>query len=65
MNKYTVFIEDIFNKNINKSYNINEINVYAAHKQGLKNTNALREEISKIIRDEKIVYTFKNGFCEE
>lgn len=65
MNKYTVFIEDIFNKGINKNYTVYDINAYNAHKQSLKYANALREEISKILRDDKVVYTFKNGFCEE
>ena len=64
MNRYEIYIEDIYNKE-DKKIILDEINVYKAHKMGLKNTNALREEIVKIIKDGKVVYTFKNGFNEE
>jgi hypothetical protein len=65
MNKYEVHIEDIYNKEGSKKLFVEDINVYRAHKKGLNSTNALREEISRIIKDGKTVYTFKNGFCEE
>lgn len=65
MNNYDVHIEDIYDRNINKKISIRDINVYMAHKKGLKSTNALREEISRICTDGKVVYTFKNGFSEE
>lgn len=65
MNKYDLLIEDIYNRENNKKINVQAINVYSAHKEGLKNTNALREEISKITKNGNVVYTFKNGFSEE
>lgn len=65
MNKYEIYIDDIYNKGKTKKIAVESINVYNAHKQGLKNTNALREEISKIVLNGNVVYTFKHGFSEE
>lgn len=65
MNIYDVYIEDIYDRVKNKKISVKDINVYMAHKKGLEQTNALREEISKILLDGKLVYTFKNGFSEE
>lgn len=65
MNKYDITINDIYEKGKVKKLSINSINVYEAHKQGLNHANALREEISKIMCGDNIVYTFKNGFSEE
>lgn len=65
MNKYDVTINDIYEKGNSKKITVQAIDVYNAHKKGLKHTNALREEISKIMLDEKIVYTFRTGFSEE
>lgn len=65
MNKYEVQIEDIYNNGTVKKIYVEDINVYQAHKKGLNNVNALREEISRITKDGKTVYTFKNGFNEE
>jgi len=65
MNKYDIYIEDIFDRNKSKHVSVESINVYIAHKEGLKKTNAIREEISKIIKSGNVVFTFKNGFSEE
>lgn len=65
MNTYDIQIEDIYDRNKSKRISVNEINVYLAHKEGLKHTNSIREEISKIDLNGKSVYTFKNGFSEE
>ena len=65
MNKYVVNINDIYEKDKNKKVIIESVNVIEAHKLGLKHTNALREEISKIMLGDKVVYTFKGGFFEE
>jgi hypothetical protein len=65
MNKYDIYIEDIFDRSKTKQVSILSTNVYLAHKEGLKSTNAIREEISKIIKSGNVVFTFKNGFSEE
>lgn len=65
MSKYDITISDIYEKGKSKKISIDAVNVYIAHKQGLKHTNALREEISKIMQGDKLVYSFKNGFSEE
>lgn len=65
MNKYDIYIEDIFDRSKSKQVSVQSTNVYLAHKEGLKNTNAIREEISKIIKSGNVVFTFKNGFSEE
>lgn len=65
MNKYEIYIDDIFEKKRNKHIEVEASNVYLAHKQGLDHTNALREEITKITRNGELLYTFKNGFFEE
>ena len=65
MNKYEITVSDIYEKGKSKKVLIDSLNVYSAHKTGLKYTNALREEISKIMHGEKIVYSFRNGFSEE
>lgn len=65
MNKYEIYIEDIYNKGKTKKAYVESTNVYLAHKKGLESTNALREEISRIVSNDKTVFTFKNGFSEE
>ena len=65
MKRYEVVIEDIYEKGSSKKMHIDAINAQLAHKQGLKQTNALREEISKIFHDGKPVYSFKGGFLED
>jgi len=65
MKRYEVVIEDIYEKGKSKKINIDAINAQLAHKSGLNQTNALREEISKIIHDGKPVYSFKGGFSED
>jgi len=65
MNKYEITIEDIYDSKKAKKIALEGINVYMVHKQGLKHTNALREEISKITLNGRVVYTFKSGFSEE
>lgn len=65
MNKYDITICDIYDKGNVKRLSIDSINVYEAHKLGLRHVNALREEISKIMHKDSTVYTFKNGFSEE
>jgi len=65
MNKYEIYIEDIYNKGKTKKVEVESINVYLAHKKGLKFANALREEISRIVTNDKTVFTFKNGFSDE
>ena len=65
MNKYEITVSDIYEKGKNKKVLIESVDVYSAHKKGLKYSNALREEISKIMHGEKLVYSFRNGFSEE
>lgn len=65
MNTYTVIIEDIYDKSKTKKIQLSESNAFLAHKQGLKDTNALREEIVKITKDGRTVYALKSGFMEE
>lgn len=65
MKKYEVVIEDIYEKGKTKKINIDAINAQLAHKNGLKHTNALREEISKVIHEGKTVFSFKSGFSED
>jgi hypothetical protein len=65
MNRYDITISDIYEKGKSKKISIDATNVYSAHKQGLRHTNALREEILKIMREDNLVYSFKNGFSEE
>jgi hypothetical protein len=65
MKTYTVIVEDIFDKKKSKKFTLQDINVFMVHKNSLKNVNALREEVSRIICDDKVVYTFKDGFKEE
>ena len=65
MNRYEVVIEDIYEKSKTKKVNIDAINVQQAHKTVLlSQTNALREEISKITSNGNTVYTFRSGFSE-
>jgi len=65
MNSYQVVIQDIYEKEKQKSVRVEEINAQLAHKSGLKSTNALREEIA-LIKDSgnKIVYTYRDGFVD-
>lgn len=65
MNKYEITVSDIYEKGKSKKMFIESQDVYSAHKKGLKYTNALREEISKIMHGDKLVYSFKSGFSEE
>lgn len=65
MNTYDVYIEDIYERNKSKKITVRDINVFLAHKQGLNSTNALREEISRVVCDGKVVYTYSGGFNEE
>jgi hypothetical protein len=65
MNTYIVIIEDIYDKSKTKKIEIKDSTVHLAHKAGLKKTNALREEIVKITKDGRAVYTLKSGFFEE
>jgi hypothetical protein len=65
MNKYEISINDIYERGKGKKITVESLDVYSAHKLGLKHTNALREEISKIMLNDKMVYNFKNGFFAE
>jgi hypothetical protein len=65
MKQYELLIEDIYDRNKNKRITVKDVNVYMAHKSGLKYTNALREEISRINSGDRTVFTFKTGFQEE
>jgi hypothetical protein len=65
MNSYDVYIDDIYERNRTKKITVREANAFLAHKQGLKATNALREEISRVVCDNRVVYTFGGGFNEE
>ena len=65
MNSYDLIIDDIYSRENSKKITLKAINVYIAHKEGLKQTNALREEISKITKNGNTVFTFKSGFSEE
>lgn len=65
MKSYEVIVEDIYDKNKSKKVKLDAVNVYLAHKDGLKHANALREEISKIICKGKIVFTYSSGFSED
>lgn len=64
MNKYELLIEDIYDKNKNKTVVVHQSNVQLAHKDGLKHCNALREEIARITVRGKVVYTFRAGFVD-
>lgn len=65
MSKYDITVSDIYDKGMSKKISVHADNVHSAHKQGLRYSNALREEISKIMCNDKLVYTFRNGFTEE
>lgn len=64
MNTYSVTVEDIYDKSKEKKFQVNEKNAILAHKASLSKTNALREEITKIISSGKLVYSIKDGFSE-
>jgi hypothetical protein len=64
MNTYSVTVEDIYDKSREKKFQVRERNAILAHKASLSNTNALREEITKIISSGKLVYSMKDGFSE-
>jgi hypothetical protein len=65
MNSYNIIIQDIYEKEKQKHINVKALNPQLAHKGGLKNCNALREEIA-LIRDSNnsIVFSFRDGFVE-
>lgn len=65
MKTYNVIIQDIYEKDKQKFVKVNAINSQIAHKEGLKDTNALREEIA-LIKDSSnnTVYTFRDGFFD-
>lgn len=65
MKQYSLIIQNIYEKEKQKSIKVQSINPQIAHKEGLRFTNALREEIA-LIRDDKnnIVYTYKDGFFD-
>ena len=65
MSKYDITVSDIYDKGKSKKISLNAPNVQNAHKQGLRYTNALREEILKIMQNDRLVYTFRSGFTEE
>jgi hypothetical protein len=65
MNTYSVIIEDIYDKNKCRKIQVKEINAVSAHKWCLDQVNALREEIVRIISNGKVVFSLKNGFCED
>ena len=65
MKSYRLAIQDIYEKNRYKEVAVRAINSQLAHKEGLKQTNALREEIA-LIKDnnDRVVFTFKDGFVD-
>lgn len=65
MKKYNIIIQDIYEQEKQKHISVDAINPYEAHKKGLRNTNALREEIV-IVKDSsnRIVFSFKDGFIQ-
>lgn len=65
MKHYNLIVQDIYEKEKQKHISVDARNSQLAHKEGLKQTNALREEIA-IIRDNanNIVYTYRDGFVE-
>jgi hypothetical protein len=65
MNKYEVTVEDVYDKNKTKKFIMGGHNVYEAHKSALTSVNAIREEISKMTKNGRTVFTFRNGFSEE
>jgi hypothetical protein len=65
MKSYRLAIQDIYEKNRYKEVTVRASNSQLAHKEGLKQTNALREEIA-LIKDnnDRVVFTFKDGFVD-
>lgn len=65
MKSYRLVVQDIYEKSRYKEVAVRADNSQLAHKEGLKHTNALREEIA-LIKDnnEKVVFTFKDGFVD-
>ena len=65
MKQYSVIVQDIYEKEKQKHITVEAVNAQLAHKQGLRNTNALREEIA-LIKDQKnsVVYTYRDGFSD-
>ena len=65
MKQYSVIIQDIYEKESQKHLKVEALNAQLAHKQSLRSTNALREEIA-LIKDQKnnVVYTYKDGFAD-
>jgi hypothetical protein len=64
MKQYSLIIQDIYEKEKQKNIRVKTTNAQLAHKEGLKHTNALREEIALIREDKNIVYTYRDGFLE-
>jgi nicotinic acid phosphoribosyltransferase len=65
MDTYSLTIQDIYEKEKQKHISVQARNAQLAHKEGLKQTNALREEIALIRNKKNIVFTFKDGFLSE
>lgn len=65
MNTYNIVVQDIYEKEKQKHVAVVAQNAQLAHKNGLRHTNALREEIS-LIRDKQnnVVFTYRDGFVE-
>lgn len=65
MNSYNLIVQDIYERDRQKHIAVKACNSQLAHKEGLRHTNALREEIA-IIRDNSnnIVFTYKDGFLD-
>lgn len=65
MKTYNLIIQDVYEREKQKHINVKAANSQLAHKEGLKHTNALREEIA-IVRDNNnnIVFTYKDGFTD-
>ena len=65
MKKYNIIIQDIYEQEKQKHVSVDATSSYEAHKEGLKHTNALREEIV-IVKDthNKVVFSFKDGFIQ-
>lgn len=65
MSIYELTIEDVYDKNKKKVILLKDTDVFQAHKEGLKSVNAIREEITKIQRNGRTIFTYRSGFFEE
>lgn len=64
MSTYSITVEDIYDRNKNKKLMIRESNAMLAHRRALCEVSALREDVIRITNNGRVVFSLKDGFCE-